>query len=400
MNNLKNYIIIIFLGLTSPLLTFLMASFSQKLKIDQRSREILMIGALFSCVVILSYINSGKLVEGDLANYFKFFKNAQHLNFFDYMNSSRGLQALDLRTYREPIFYTFLFLMRHFEYTNFVFIFTFFCYSFTFVHIVLFGRDVRAPTIVIYLSCITIGLFFVNFSLSAHLMRQFMGCAFLTASILSTARSKYIQGLLYMFVAILTHNMFFLFLVLYFFKDTNRNEVGESKKSSFLLKFVIFGILSGILILGSGLFQIFYYYFSVRFTEGSSSLDSVPITYLSAGMTSLLLLVLGIKSSKQDQTSHSLLRLLVIITIIIMALIIVGYMNSKYNDIGIRYFSVLFFLLPLVMLAAYHRLQSLIYFPIVFVLGTTFMYFTARSVWNYPFIGEMITGGMFWRYLL
>ncbi|RIV34995.1 hypothetical protein D2V08_06420 [Flagellimonas lutimaris] len=154
----------------------------------------------------LGFLNTTKKYESDLLTYFNEFQLAADLSFFEYL-SSFG---------KDPIFYGAMYFFHWVgNFQIFIFFFTFLSYYFFLKAIRLFYQK-TANDKEVFFAILFATLFFEIFSLSAHLVRQFLAFSILLYYLVNKViLEKNKWG--YLIVAVFTHTTMLFFLPLIFF---------------------------------------------------------------------------------------------------------------------------------------------------------------------------------------
>lgn len=318
--------------LISPFLANLLSLFFLKnvYKNDLKSKAIFLILGL--CI---GFINTLKVPESDLLNYIDYFNLSANYNFFDYIilqNKAYVYFSLNYISY---------YLLGG-NFNIFIILYTGISYFFIFSAIRLLDKKLKLGYHS-YLLAIIITVFFPNiFSISAHLMRQFLAISIIIFFIIKNIFDGDKKSVIYFFIASLIHSSSLFFIILFF--------PGLNKKISLLKGF---------------LFLTFTFIFFYSISNYSNFFQSIPIlgyainrflnkenAIWETGNLSILIFVfqffillvfyLGILKNKiiRDYRVNKLFY----ITFFLVIFIIANYNNT---EIALRFNFYIYFLLPI-----------------------------------------------------
>jgi hypothetical protein len=338
--------------------------------------------SLFILSLLLGTINSLKVPESDLINYIEYFNTVPKLDFFRYITLLG----------KEFVFFIFNYLVYYATSGHvgaYMVIFTTISYFILFYSILRMHKALKFSNSTFVLS-ISVAVLFPNlFSLSAHLMRQFLAssliCLFLVEYFCYN-KKRY----LIILIAILVHTTSFFFLVIFlpFFR----------LKISFL-KTVLLSIL------GLVMFTLLF-----RFADFLASIfDQVPVlSYLfkrvsrtddawqtdNLGIINFILLsfnvlVSYIVSSRRNFKSTVIsLQLLFFINLILLLFVIINFNNTeialRYSFYGYFLVPFTFYLLPYMFSEKLTNfIEKVMVLPIIVLFFLFFIYKLNYGTWSY-----------------
>ena len=327
--------------------------------------------------LFLGLINSLKVLEGDLINYSNFFNTVPEFN----------LLAYTLVTGKEIVFNLFNYIIYYLTVGNFsiyVIIFTLISYFLLSISILRMHKALKWSNNSLLLSIGVAFLFPTLFSLSAHLVRQFLAasliCVFLVEYIFYH-KKKYLMTL----AAVLIHtsSIFFIIGFIPFFKRT----------------ISLLNILKILLFLGLPLSIIFYFSNALISLFGSIPFLSYLINravvtdqyvqFNNLGIANFVILFFNVlityiaAFSTKTSTKISLFPLF-FINFFLMIFIIINFNNT---EIALRFSFYAYFLIPFscyFIMNFFSKINSLIIvLPILCILVALFIYNLYFGRWTY-----------------
>ena len=329
----------------------------------------------------LAFINLTKLPASDLAVYITAFKDAEHLDLGSFL----------LAYAREPAYYISIYMLAKitaFDSRIYVFLSTLIPYIILCNSIHRLGQALKLKPRV-QLSFIIITLLFPQaFSLSAHIMRQFLASSLLIAfmvEIVITRRKYWSLGL----SAAMFHYSA-LFPLLLNFVTTPKNfwrALIFYIAAGYALLVFISPILINIPIIGI-VFQ--------RLTElQGHELDDLPIAANIMASILLITSTFGIYKSKKDivlQHGFPLLFVTFMVSIIVLA----SSLQPALNEFAVRYFYYLYFLSLPVLAISIARMRKAVpgLYLLAFLSIPLFFYNLAFGVWTYASVPSLLTSSV------
>lgn len=212
----------------SPVVSLLMLLFNL---IVNKYRTMLFVSFMILASLALGIVNAGKIVESDLVNYKNWFNEVPNYSFYEYI----------LHQGKEPLFFGLNYILYMLTLGNFgVYLISFtslsyaiMAYSLIRVH-TFFG----APSVALTCSMIVLFLFPNLFSLSAHLMRQFLAGAIITLFCVEFVFYRKRSFLLFL-SAVLIHTTSLIFGAVYLLNLARRNRFFMYMAVAFVLALVL-----------------------------------------------------------------------------------------------------------------------------------------------------------------
>ena len=360
-----------------PAFSIVMIALLNFLPLKSCSRRNLVRPLIFGLAFFLSILNAGKEHAGDLKNYFVVFDQMESLSFFSIITLAYGEE-------REPVFWFFLYLFRDLEFSTFLFFFSFVTYFSAFTAIYEVGKnndaDYRTISLVIFFT----GLFYINFSLSVHLMRQFLATVFLVLAMAAFSKGRNFRASFLILTAIFTHNMMILVAPAFILASS---PVSALRRHIFA---VTLTALSFFIVLLSGVFDQIIDYILLRFNGANQDLNLIGFGYAVFAIgASALSLVYGRLGNKPFT------KLFRFILLSLTAIVIMGTFLPVFNDLGARFFSVLLFIFPMLFFLLPKFWVKPIYPAVVPALFFSFIYNLLSGAWEYQSVlARAILGGL------
>lgn len=317
----------------SPILGGLFSYFSLLFIVEEK-KKVLPCFAILSA--LLGLINALKIPTSDLQNYLEMFRAVENNNFIEYIFSEG----------KEPIFFTLNYILFHLvngSETAYIILFTFICYFILFFSIWKMHLYLRLGLFQFMLA-IGVAFLFPNlFSLSAHLMRQF-----LAGSILLYVLVQYIfydkRNIILFVLAGFTHTTAFIFSCMFL----------PILKKKILLKnlmivLILFGAIFFIVnIFADSIFSLFSFvpflsYSFLRISNVETSIDLEQVSYLSFFLQSFIVYIF-FNLYKKGKVKDKPIQILFYISL--MLLLFVAY-NFNNTEIALRFSFFSYFLFPI-----------------------------------------------------
>jgi len=350
----------------------------------QQNRNKYMIICLISLIsIFLGLINTTKVLQSDIISYANEFHLAKQLS----------IKQFVLLAGKAPVFYFFMYLISNIlklKFSFFVFFQTFVVYEFFLLAIYKF-YDKLKESIFTVLFAISLGtLFFVIFSLSAHLMRQFLATTvFLYYLVEYTLNDK--NKLWLLLIALFTHATVFLFLPFIFLTIFKKK---ATLKTGII---IIIAVISGSLIFRpmilffSNHLPLFLSYGFKRLLEGhfvdlTGNVKSITIIVNSI----MLFLILYLFFFAKDINFKLYHFFNIFISLIIFTLLTLDAPLLSYRFSFYIYF-IFPFIIPLILKKSpIRKLSFVIQVIIIFFLIVRFGYKLTYGTFRYESIEEVV----------
>ncbi len=343
---------------------------------------------IFSLVSLyLGFINSTKIPESDLITYKYQFLDAGTEPFIKYIFSYG----------KEPVFYAINYLVYHLTSGNFelyLIFLTFISYQFLFVSIYIYYRKIGSSDNLILFSIALAALFPELFSLSAHLLRQFLATSLLIYYIVNLIflKKNYWPILI---ISIFTHTtvLFFVpFIFIPYFKAKIKLRHFLGLLPVFVLLKLFFNRIVSVAATSPELPQFIRYGFERADTKTIANLGELPaIAYLMVIVLFLIsLYFIYIYKNTNDQIVQFLNIFLILMVFVLF--------NSGNSEICVRYFFFIYFFFPFIFTLPFrfnrpeYRLTR---YPIM--IGLLFLFFNqiSNGVWVYAPLYQLMTNNAF-----
>lgn len=344
---------------------------------------------IFLISVYLGLINTTKIYESDLVNYVSIYLDAGKYNIWDYA-FIKG---------KEPVFFIYNYIFYYITGGNlkiYLFGTTFIEYMFYLNAIFIFlnsKTSMKNPVI----SGIIIGAFFPQiFSLSLHLIRQFLATAIMIYVIVKKICDNKTYTLLAI-SAIFIHSTTLFFIPFLYLKVFTR----ELRTKNLLLFFItviiialVFPLLSKLLVSSFGNNSLTYIFARSISNKGH---DIGQIPYLGFGIM-LILLFFYIKNTylnakrniKESRKLSSILNIVLFLILFIIA-------NLNNSEISVRFFFFIYFLFPIIfpfILIKNGNIKIVLRRTINIFLFFFFFYKIEFGTWHYKSISTILFGNL------
>lgn len=236
---------------------------------------------VFVLSFFLGLINMTKYIESDMENYLIQFDLAKESGFFSYL----------LLVGKEFAFYSYMYFLSScikLDFASFTLINTFISYFCLLYSVVLIYKKLSLKVVDVVVALVSISFFFELFSLSAHLMRQFLAMSVLLLGLVYFILYNRKMHLLILCAGFI-HSSAFLFLPLLFFPPIRKP---FSVKSIILTFFAVF-ILAYAVVLLAGNLEFVYIFQRIGANDfnSESHLEIVTIVFTLLFLISILLLM-------------------------------------------------------------------------------------------------------------
>jgi hypothetical protein len=312
--------IIIFLGLTKEILP---------------SKFIYLIAFLGSCY--LGLINITKFPDSDLLNYLDWYRVAQNSFLVDYL----------LINSREPLYFIGLYGIANFPFSSpqlFIFLSTVVSYFIFLIAVIRISIYLGLRDRLIIGLIISFLFFAPLFSLSAHLMRQF-----LAATIVVLFFSEYIisgkRKWLILFLAILIHYSSILFIPIVFLKKIR----SFSSNISLTLCLITLPLMYFFGKVATPLFSeipVLGFVFDRIAADDGAELETLSLAAISFGFITAIISFLNMRGIRRPVVSNGL-WVINIGVIVIVVIALVANTQTQLSEIALRFFFYLYFLFGL-----------------------------------------------------
>ncbi|WP_289644386.1 EpsG family protein [Maribacter aestuarii] len=283
--------------------------------------------------VLLGIINSGKTIESDLELYEIWYQDVPNYNLINYL----------FYLGKEPVFFLYNYILFYFSFGFFevyLIIHTTLCYGIMGIAMLRMHNAFKVSKEILFISLLSLFLFPNLFSLSAHLLRQFLAATILLLFIIDVA--FYNKRRLILFIsAVFTHTSSFLYVLVYLFRRL------RPTKTVLLILIACFGFFGLLLFQFSNLFVLQYSDDSVlsygieRIQNRDSDLNFENLGILNYLLFLFIVGVFYILRLKLRSKNRALL--------LYISLLFLIFITFNYNDteIALRFSFYLYFLFPL-----------------------------------------------------
>ncbi|WP_299708107.1 EpsG family protein [uncultured Pontibacter sp.] len=349
----------------------------------------------FFCVLmslLIGIINSGKVLDSDFLNYYDSFINVENMTFIEYIYSMN----------KEPFFFLYNYIAYYLFFGNFdIYIvatttigYTFMCHALIRCHSLL-----KSSNVYLFIAIFILFLFPNIFSLSAHLIRQFLAMSILlilTVEFVFYAKNKYS----YFISSMLIHTSSVIFGLIYIIKITN----GARFKLyiAIVITFLIITIFIKFpLILGNLSFNnVFLDYGITRLQNIDKQFVDLESLNISSYIMFIFIVVIFYIFWKEYSINIKNSYILFFISIVLLFFIAINHGNT---EISLRFSFYFYSLLPLSIYLFLSlvdikivRLYPLMSFSIIFLfLLPWFLYKLLNGAWVYNNISRIYFIG-FW----
>jgi hypothetical protein len=353
--------IVLLLFVLQPFLTLLLMVFLGLTKELTSRKFVYLIAFMGSCY--LGLINTTKLPDSDLLNYLDWYRVAQNLHLVDYLTINP----------REPLYFISLYGIANLPFSSpqlFIFFSTLVSYFIFLIAIIRTSIHLGLREKLI-IGLIILFLFFAPlFSLSAHLMRQF-----LAGTIIVLFFSEYIisgkRKWLILLSAVLVHYSSIIFIPIVFLKKIRMFSSSISLvlciSALALMYFISKGtahLFNNIPVLGFVLDRIS--------AEDGAELGALSLQAILMALISAFISFLNIRCIRRPYASHELWVInLSVIAIVVIALF--ANIQTQLSEIALRFFFYIYFLLGLSLpIYMASRKSSARFLPVILLIEILF----------------------------
>lgn len=389
-NTYISAVVIILSLLLYPLLPFWsIILLSAIFAVNSQYKERIFILYLFLLSLYLGLINATKIPESDLIGYIDIFEDVEYYSFRTYIFLAG----------KEPVFFLYNYIIYYLiggNTSSYIIITTVIAYMFFFCAINKFLRLYSKNSIIIF--SIIIAAFFPQlFSLSAHLIRQFLAASILLyAIVLKLFYNKKVWFFLLM--AVLIHSTTLLFIPLMYLKPL-KNKLSVKNGTFILLLIVGVGLflptVSEIIVNSVGN-NIFTYAFT-RVNRANIELEELSVLsfVVLAIIFFILILIQYHKSGEKIRIlTPGIIHLANIF--LIYAIFIIANLNN--TEISLRFFFFTYFFFPLLVPLSFLMVKNNLIFikgliSIAFIIF--FIYKLKYGAWEYASLNKLLFSNIF-----
>jgi hypothetical protein len=314
----------------SPLITPLISAVINFYK--KKSIKLNLILFCLSISTALSLINSRKILESDIVNYNIFFNDSGIYTFSEYLSLHLRDSLFFMVTY---IFY--YLLNANFE--MYVGVLTFICYFIFSLGILKICAILKVKNYITVSVLFAVFLFPNLFSLSAHVIRQFISSVFVILFLINYI--IYDKNKFYLLlIAIFTHTSSLFFIITYFLPNKNTSKL---KLSILILITILLFYIEGVSNLFLSTIQsidVINYTFSRINNLGNKTLEKINWITISLAFTMIYITFISRKFYSKINKYPALIYLNLILTLLILQ-------NFNNTELSLRYSYFLYFLFPL-----------------------------------------------------
>lgn len=341
-----------------------------------KNKQIVLV-SLFYLSFFLGLLNSIKLPESDLINYINIFHKSSGINFISFA----------FFTGREPLFYIFTKVVNYLSFDNesiYIISFTILSYYILFYALWRAHNHYNLKGNNFFLAVLCAFLFPNLFSLSSHLVRQFIASSFILLFLVNKfCYNK--KSLVYLIVASLFHSTSLIFAICYlpFFK----NKLSPKRSLYFLFIIPFLVLQKKILSILATLFSksSLLSYLISRATQDNST-NPEPLSSSVLFLTFLVILLFYVTSKKlklkiRCNSIFSFLYLSIFLLVFVLA-------NINNGIIAMRFAFYMYFFLPLgfyflLSLTKSKLLKVIVQLTLILVFIFWFVYKLNNGVWTY-----------------
>lgn len=389
-NTYISTVVIILSLLLYPLLPFWsIILLSAIFAVNSQYKERIFILYLFLLSLYLGLINATKIPESDLIGYIDIFEDVEYYSFRTYIFLAG----------KEPVFFLYNYIIYYLiggNTSSYIIITSVIAYMFFFCAINKFLRLYSKNSIIIF--SIIIAAFFPQlFSLSAHLIRQFLAASILLyAIVLKLFYNKKVWFFLLM--AVLIHSATLLFIPLMYLKPL-KNKLSVKNGTFILLLIVGIGLflptVSEIIVNSVGN-NIFTYAFT-RVNRANIELEELSVLsfVVLAIIFFILILIQYHKSGEKIRVlTPGIIHLANIL--LIYAIFIIANLNN--TEISLRFFFFTYFFFPLLVPLSFLMVKNNLIFikgliSIAFIIF--FIYKLEYGAWEYASLNKLLFSDIF-----
>lgn len=350
----------------------------------QRSSKGRLLFFSFCVAWFLGAINYTKVLESDLLTYFEQFEMIKSVSVFEYL-AFIG---------KEPGYYFLKYMMYYIvggDFKVYVFIFTVASYYLLFYTIYRLLLHLKKEYFVVF-AIMLIGFFPPYFSVSAHLMRQFLAASFILYFMVEYIfydNKKWVVLLL----AILTHTTCIFFVPFIFLKFLSKRV--EIKRGIVIVSMgaiisLTYMKISGFFASVTAGYPMVYYIFSrleAPITQDDGAISLIPLLLLVIMML-MALWKLYVKREGDTRLIHFLNIFL------LFSLFIIFTLNQPL--LSLRFYFYVYSFLPLLFFVNLRNSNSLRlgFYVFIFFLSASFFYSVAYGRWEYDSLGTILSHGI------
>ena len=389
-NTYISAVVIILSLLLYPLLPFWsIILLSAIFAVNSQYKERIFILYLFLLSLYLGLINATKIPESDLIGYIDIFEDVEYYSFRTYIFLAG----------KEPVFFLYNYIIYYLiggNTSSYIIITSVIAYMFFFCAINKFLRLYSKNSIIIF--SIIIAAFFPQlFSLSAHLIRQFLAASILLyAIVLKLFYNKKVWFFLLM--AVLIHSTTLLFIPLMYLKPL-KNKLSVKNGTFILLLIVGVGLflptVSEIIVNSVGN-NIFTYAFT-RVNRANIELEELSVLsfVVLAIIFFILILIQYHKSGEKIRIlTPGIIHLANIF--LIYAIFIIANLNN--TEISLRFFFFTYFFFPLIVPLSFLMVKNNLIFikeliSVAFIIF--FIYKLKYGAWEYASLNKLLFSNIF-----
>jgi len=339
----------------------------------------------------LGLINITKVPESDLINYYSFFFLVEDLSFLPYIFFMA----------KEPVFFIYNYLMYYLTNSSgnlYILITTIISYNFLFLAVLNFFKGIKSSKNIILFAIIIVAFFPQLFSLSAHLIRQFMAASILMYALVQKFFYKKTVWP-FLLIAIFTHSTALLFIPLLYV-----NRFREQMKFTTILIISLFFFIIPMLlpivikliinIIGNNFLT---YALNRAIVPGLMGFQSID--FLQLILMFLMVFIVFIRQYNISKFSNNdsvkgffhLSNIFFVFSVFILA-------NLSRDDISQRFGFYTYFFFPLIIPLALTLKHNYVQFIRIFLSMFFIVFFIYRlqfGVWEYGSIVQILFGSIF-----
>ena len=332
-------------------------------------------------------MNTTKLPESDLAIYLGQFNDVRHYSLLEYISFYQ----------KEPAFYTFNYIMYYLTFGNYkVYILTLTVISYfaLFMSLSIFYKHINPRNNQILFAIALAALFPQLFSLSSHLLRQFLASGLLMYYIVNKIFLNKNKWWI-LLASIFTHTTIFLFLP-FLYLSLFKNKITIQKAAIILPVTIVCGIyFDKILLFVSGFlnFPSFISYGLSRVLQDRvAELSELPlIAFVLLGLLVMIsLYFIYIKKPVDNRLVHFLNIFLIIPVFVIL--------NINNSELCLRYFFFVYFFFPFIFILPFAFIKSdhnFARYSVLIVFFALFLNQIDNGQWVYAPLSSILTNTFF-----
>ena len=354
--------------------------------------------------LLLAFINSTKVPDNDLIHHSKWFLYAEGQGFFEYLAS----------VYKEPLFYAynyFFFYISNGNISLWIITHSFFSYYIFFIAIKKFFLKLNIPIYFLVFGIICAAFFPQLFSLSAHLMRQFLASAFFILFAVEKIFYKKNKWWLAL-AATLTHASSLLLVALVYYTPLRRFKENQFLNIILLITLYSYQLIANFLLDSVGeLNSVIKYILERASTDTFFDLGSFPVFNYVMMLGMIIGAIVGINRLKskygtnRDEQEKStitnneeilgkktIIKDLNFFFLIMIVFSLFILTNLNQSELSIRLFFYMFFYLPFVLplFIANFKESKLLCLIISLLLALYFLIRLNNGVWEYASLNELV----------